>query len=518
MVSIAAKMLGRGKSKKPDIPDEVVQSLSKINKDDRRLYFDLLMQVQYMASMAMAKASRDLLFEKAASMNLTSTPYFRDVQTMTTKLGLDYSQACTMVAERTDKHDISQFLLRTAGSMKSGEDEGIFLTRESEVLAEQYSEKYGRDVESLKKWTDAYTALVVSVGLVVVVSIISMMIYQISTIFLVGVSFTAVGAVSLGAWIIYLSAPKEAFVRTKGLSSKDQKRAMSLFKILVPPGAALASITLITVGLGPAMIVIALVLLPPGFMMNRDSKKIARRDVDMAVFVRILGGVASAIGTTLGEAIGRIDRRSMSAIQDDIEKLDIRLKAGIKSDLCWQRFIDDSGSELIDRTTRIFVDGTSSGGEASEIGNGASFFAQQLVLLREKRSLVASSFAYLVPPLHASVVGLMVFIVNVLSLFSSQLTAAVVDVQTDPNTAGQSVPSLGLGTFSSLDMDFLNLLVTATVLMLTFANGFVMATVGGGHWMKMAYSFAILALITGFMMTVIPGMSESVFATVSENP
>jgi flagellar protein FlaJ len=291
---------------------------------------------------------------------------------------------------------------------------------------------------------------------------------------------------------------------------------MSLFKLLAPPGAALAAVALIVYGVGPAMMILAGALLPAGFVMNKDSKDVAKRDVDMAVFVRILGGVASAIGTTLGEAIGRIDRRSMKALEKDIEKLDIRLKAGLRSDLCWQRFVEDSGSELIDRTARIFVDGTSNGGEAVEIGGGASFFAQQLVLLREKRSLVASSFAYLVPPLHASVVGLMVFIVNVLSLFSSQLNIAVLDVQSDPNTAGQSIPSLGLGTFSSLDMDFLNTLVIATVIMLTIANGFVMSTVGGGHWLKMAYSFAILAFISGFLMTVIPGMSESVFATVSE--
>jgi archaeal flagellar protein FlaJ len=516
MLAVASKLFRRGGEAK--LPEEVVQSLHKINEDDRQLYFDLLMQVQYMASMAMAKASRDLLFAKAASMNLTSTPYFRDVQTLTTKLGLDYSQACTMVAERTDKHDISQFLLRTAGSMNSGEDEGVFLSREAEVLAEQYGEKYGRDIESLKKWTDAYTALVVSVGLIVVVSIISMMIYQISTIFLVGVSFTAIGAVSLGAWIIYLTSPKEAYARTAGLSSPQQRRAMFLFKTLIPPGAVLASLVVFLFGLGPGLIVFSLAVLPAGFVMNRDSKRMARKDVDMAVLVRILGGVSSAIGTTLGEALGRIDRRSMTALQDDIKKLDIRIKAGIRSDLCWARFVDDSGSELIDRTARIFVDGTSAGGEASDIGNGASFFAQQIVLLREKRSLVASSFSYLVPPLHASIVGLMVFIVNVLSLFSTQLNDATVSVQSDTNVGGQSIPSLGLGTFSTLDMQFLSMLVTATVLMLTVANGFVMSTVGGGHWLKMGYSFAILALISGLAMSIIPGAAASIFATISENP
>ena len=187
MLGVVSRVLRRKETSTSDIPQEVAKSLHKKAADDRQLYFDLLMQVQYMASMAMARLSRDILFEKASEMNLTSTPYFKDVQTLASKLGLDYAKACTMVAERTDKWDISQFLLRTAVSLASGEDEGVFLSREAEVLAEQYNEKYGRDMESLKKWTDAYTALVVSVGLIIVISIISMMIYEVSTIFLMAV-------------------------------------------------------------------------------------------------------------------------------------------------------------------------------------------------------------------------------------------------------------------------------------------------------------------------------------------
>ena len=142
--------------------------------------------------------------------------------------------------------------------------------------------------------------------------------------------------------------------------------------------------------------------------------------------------------------------------------------------------MDDSGSELIDRTTRIFVDGISAGGDAGKIGVGASFFAQQIVLLREKRSLVASSFGYLVPPLHASIVGLMVFIVNVLSLFTNQLDTVVTETEDGVEGATEAIPSLGLGTFSSLDLEFLSVLVTAVVLIMTVANSFVMSVVSGG--------------------------------------
>ena len=518
MLGVASRILRRQETGSSDIPKEVANNLQKKTADDRQLYFDLLMQVQYMASMAMARVSRDLLFEKAAAMNLVSTPYFKDVHTLASKLGLDYAQACTMVAERTDKWDISQFLLRTAGSLSSGEDEGAFLSREAEVLAEQYSEKYGRDVESLKKWTDAYTALVVSVGLIIVVSTISMMIYEVSTMFLVLVSFTAVSAISLGAWIIYLAAPKESFTRTEGLSSPAQKQAMRLFKLLVPAATVAAALVGIIYGLGPALIIISLALLPAGFIMSGDARTMARRDMDMAVLVRILGGVTSAIGTTLNEGLGRIDRRSMKALEPDIRKLELRLKAGIKSDLCWQRFVEDCGSELIDRTTQIFVHGITAGGDADDIGGGASFFAQQIVLLREKRSLVASGFGYLVPLLHASIVGLMVFIVHVMGLFTSQLNTVVTETADGADGASSSVPSLGLSSFSTLDLEFLGLLTTSVVLIMTFANGFVMSVVSGGHWLKMTYSFAIVTFISGLMIAVIPGMADSIFATIAERP
>ena len=126
MLGVASRVLRRQGTDSTDIPQEVAASLQKKAADDRQLYFDLLMQVQYMASMAMAKVSRDLLFEKASEMNLVSTPYFKDVQTLASKLGLDYAQACTMVAERTDKWDISQFLLRTAGSLLKASTPRVF--------------------------------------------------------------------------------------------------------------------------------------------------------------------------------------------------------------------------------------------------------------------------------------------------------------------------------------------------------------------------------------------------------
>ena len=112
-----------------------------------------------MASMATAKASRDVMFSYAARLNLSTTPYFVDINTLVNRLKYDYSEACRAIADRTKVHEVSTLLLRMSGSLSSGEDEEEFLTREAAVMAELYRATYETNLESLRKWTDAYSAM-----------------------------------------------------------------------------------------------------------------------------------------------------------------------------------------------------------------------------------------------------------------------------------------------------------------------------------------------------------------------
>ena len=73
-------------------------------------------------------------------------------------------------------------------------------------------------MEWLKKWTDADVTLVVASSLIVIVSVISMMIYNIGTTVVVGLAMTMVFVTILGGWIIYISAPKEIVTRVRGLA------------------------------------------------------------------------------------------------------------------------------------------------------------------------------------------------------------------------------------------------------------------------------------------------------------
>lgn len=194
----------------------------KVKPSQRNLQFDLFAQMTYMSSIATAGVSRSELFAYAAEMPYSSSKYFKQVHFLAQKLNIDYAEACRMIADRTSIYEVKSFLLRLAGALSSGESEDEFLLRESEVMAEGFGNHYERDVESLKKWTDAYVTLVVAAGLIVIVSVISMMIYQVGTSIIVGLAMTMVFVTCLGGWIIYISAPHEVKTRVRGPTSSIQ--------------------------------------------------------------------------------------------------------------------------------------------------------------------------------------------------------------------------------------------------------------------------------------------------------
>ena len=320
---------------------------------ERTLKFDLFAQLSYMASVATAGVSRSGLFEYAAQVPYSTGAYFHDTHIMARKLNIDYAEACRMKADQTTAQDVRGFLLRMAGSLASGEDEAEFLSREAEVIGEMYGKQYERQIESLKKWTDAYVALVVAAGLIVIVTFISMMIYEVGVAFvafiafiafIAGVALAMVGATGLGTWIIYVSSPRETKTRITGPSSRDQLMATKLFKICVPLTFAV-SMTLLVFGmdLGWVLMIAAAIVAPPGYFINRDDARVTKKDADVATMVRVIGGVASAVGTTVGDSLTKIDRRSMGALMPEVTLLRYRLKAGIEPNLCWDNPGERSG-------------------------------------------------------------------------------------------------------------------------------------------------------------------------------
>ena len=165
---------------------------------DGQMSFDMYYQLAYMATIAAAGVPRDQIFQRAAELECSSAGYFNRVALARKRLKYDYARACRAVGEPAQNSEIKGLLLRLSSSLISGEPESDFLIREAKARAEDYENEYGRSLEALKMWTDAYVSLILSAVLVVVIGIVSTMIWRIETTLIIAMAFVSVMTTAIG--------------------------------------------------------------------------------------------------------------------------------------------------------------------------------------------------------------------------------------------------------------------------------------------------------------------------------
>jgi len=385
--------------------------------------FDLITQLTHMSAVATAGLTRDKLFEGTAELDYSTSKYFRRVHRVARRLNYDYSRACEMVAENVKRDSIQNLLLHFATALSSGESEADFLERETEVQLELYGKKFERDMESLKKWTDAYVALMVSTTLIVVITLVSMMIYPFGMSAIFGLSAIVMISTVAGAWIIFAVSPHEVKTHRLQRRSAEQTQMEALGVIVVTVAGAAMAVVWMSLGLGLALIVGAVIVAPMGYLAWRDDQKIDRRDRDLAVFLRGLGSVMGASSTTVAEGLSRMNRKALGAMEVHVHRLYIRLSNDISPELTWMRLCGETGSELVTRSIRIFWDGVRVGGDPAVVGALAASFAQKVSLLRQTRALVGNTFMFVAVPMHAALLGILLFVTQVMRIFGEQLSA-----------------------------------------------------------------------------------------------
>jgi len=514
MISIKSFLRRDGKASSSEPHEESLAASSLFSREP--LDFDLISQLTHMSAAATAGVSRDKLFEGTARLDYSTSRFFRRVHRVAQRLNYDYSHACEMVAETTEPESVQNLLLRLSTALSAGEPEEQFLARETEVQLELYGKKYERDIESLRKWTDAYVALMVSCTLIVVISMVSMMIYSMGAGVIVGLAFVVLLVTIAGSWVIFSVAPHEVKTHHLARKSPEQYQMARLSQILLPVAAVFGAVLGFTFGLGPALIGSALVLAPLGYVAFRDDWKVDARDQDIATFLRALGGVMGAVGTTVGEGLSRLNRRSLGALEPHVRRLYVRLGNNISPQLCWLRFAGETGSELVSRSVRVFWDGLRLGGEASQVGSLASTFAQKVALQRSTRKLVATTFAWVVVPLHAVLLSIMLFITEVMRIFGAEL-AKVQDQSLNSDIMSEAGVSNML-LYSAPNMHFISLFVGMMILVLTAANTFAPYAAGGGNRYKLCLFAAIMMFMSGIAIIVVPAMVSVLFQNIAATP
>ncbi len=498
----------------------LAQVKSSFLLDTEHSQFDLLTVLTYLSSIATANLSREQLCEGAARLGYGPSPYFARVVNLVQSLGYDYPHACHVVSKSAPDEVMRQFLLRFGNSMASGEPESVFLARETHVIMENYTNEYERGVESLRKWTDAFVALMVSCNLIVLVTLISNMIYNMGSIFMITVEAVAIIAASLGGYLIYRIAPYDPVVHKMEHKSNEQRRMSILARILFPT-ALLAAIGLYFVfGIALAFVVAGVLVLPVGILAERLEAKVDARDRDIADFMRALGGVTGARGSTIIESLAHIDRRAIGSLEPELKNLMTRVRCGISTTLAWRRFMAETGSELVHRVVRAFWDGNDWGGDPEKIGAFSADMALRVWLLRAKRKLVSTTFSYVVVPMHIALIGTLVFISEVVTAFNTKLVEAQ-DVASNRNVSTIKPEDIGIPgalSFQSFDTDFIKNMVLAVILALTAINAFAPRAASGGHINKIALFGAFTMIASGLILLGVPPLAQGMFSDTLSQP
>ncbi|MFC1869709.1 hypothetical protein ACFLYE_00385 [Chloroflexota bacterium] len=489
---------------------KVEKSETSVAVNTSALHFDLLYQLSYMSVIAAAGVPRAQIFERSAQISCASAEYFRRVELACRRLKYDYAKALRVVGEAAKEDEIKGLLLRFSSSLLSGEPESEFLAREAEALAEAYDNDYGRKLETLKMWTDAYVSLILSAVLVIIIGIVSTMIWKIEANFIMGMVATSIMTTAVGTWLIYLMSPRETTVLSWA-GSKEQKLARKLFRMIIPVAAVAGAFFLVSgVNLGWMLMAVAALVFPIGWIITMDDNKVIKRDSEVGAFLRSLGGVSAAIGTTVREAITRIDLDAIHNLRQEVRRLHSRFVSGIKAKLCWQKFIEETGSELTNRSVGMFYDAIDMGGEPEQAGYHASLFASKIAMLRARRKTVSSPFRWLCIAMHTSVVVLLIFITEVITMFGEMVGKASEAVPTVSGAA--SVSSFSSFNFSGLEL--MRGMVLPLVVVFTVANAVAPSIADGGSWYKVFFNLGLTAAISGACLVFLPVLADILFGSI----
>ena len=495
--------------------------IEKVSSDNIVISFDLLSNLAYMATLSAAKAPRQMILQKAGEqVNLKTSVVFEQVYLLAQRLGVEYTRALQMVAEKARASNLKSLLLRFASSIASGESEHVFLREESRIEAGRYANEYARSIENLKKWTDAYAAMMVSVTLIVVVAMISTLLGAMGSSFIIIVGVTMLLITSGGVYIILRTAPYEQITYDGDTDGPpDRARARFYLRTLVPLGVLLVlgggylTVALgagYETGVGLALIGLAAVLFPTGYFARRDAGRMDALDGEVPTFIRSLGTIAGTTRSTLSTAMLHLDLESMGSLEPHVTRLRTRLSSELPADLTWERFNTETGNELLRRSTEMLVDGVEMGANGEEVADIVSSYASNVTSLRETRQMTSSSFAFLVIPMHTAMTALLLFILQIVVTFDEKLREVAVGITGEVAGAGASVP--GLDMFQAQDLTLISTMITMVILILTVSNALASKFAGGGHNLKIAFSLAVMSLISGANFLLVPQVGGSLLS------
>tara|TARA_X000000368_G_C22975436_1_gene687432 strand:+ start:137 stop:1006 length:870 start_codon:yes stop_codon:yes gene_type:complete len=131
--------------------------------------------------------------------------------------------------------------------------------------------------------------------------------------------------------------------------------------------------------------------LVPGITASREEKSIMRRDESYPGFIRALGGTAQARASEPSATIKALRGIDFGSLNESIASLESRLMLRVDSERSWDWFSAEVNSSMVSRFNRIYLEGAQASGEPAAVADLVSQNTTNLLSLRRRRALSAST-------------------------------------------------------------------------------------------------------------------------------
>nr|WP_319375581.1 archaellar assembly protein FlaJ [uncultured Methanoregula sp.] len=486
--------------------------------EGKKMSADLLFMNTYMASLALASASRPEIFAYAANRKeYISAKYITKVDTLVKKWSYSYSEGLSIVAERTNNIVLKSMLNRYANAIDSGVPDEDFLRNELSTVKSVYRSQVEQGLELLKKWGDAYIAMLLSGTVIAVTMMVSIAIYAPAGLdSTLNMSYGIILCICVfGNVLMYQSVPDDP--KTHGLkdrTSKEQATIHAMERIIVPL-TIVAIIVTAVLGIPAALIflLVGVLMAPMGIIGFIDDANITIRDNDFSTFIRSFGAVMGGQGTTAVYALNTIDKKSLVALEPLVNSVYSKMNLGLDDKQVWDKFIGESGSNYIYKYINIYLDTVTLGGPPEPIGTVVGSSMLEMVLLREKKDMHARSFIVLLVPMHMAMAGIFVALYRIMVVLTGSVASMMSKFQAAQNAAGASsgggvsagaVLGGGLTMFTNFPEKEMGAFVVYTLTIITASNILAARIVGGGDRYMYYFYTAIFCSLTGLILLIGP--------------
>ena len=337
------------------------------------------------------------------------------IETLVSKWHTNLPEAARIIGRQSPSAIWSDFLDRMAFSVEVGQPIGEFFKSENDTFEQNYNTIYDARIEQLDTLRETFVSLTTTGLLLLVVAGLHLILFQVGPeadnifvsilrarwVLMAGGLFALL---QIGAWYLFtLVIPDEDLFAKHGFNTEqaiDLRRAWIFAAILGGIEALLLVGTFIFVGTGwlfgnwnyIGLIVIAAMMSPlmaPALLTVQEETRVRRRDDAFPEFIRAFGGTAQARAQEPSAMVKALAGIDFGALDDSIANLEKRLSMRIDSDYSWDWFAADNNSMLVSRFTRVFIEGSSSTGEAGLVGDLVSQSTTNLLGLRQRRQISA---------------------------------------------------------------------------------------------------------------------------------